>query len=101
MANINFQIQEFFERNINKFLEIIPARRYEVTVFYSPETMTRFIYLTFEGGLLLQEERYSFAIDDFTLDRITKPDGAIDVKHLQYAYETLLRMANAKWRKTR
>lgn len=63
--------------------------------------MTRFIYLTFEGGLLLQEERYSFAIDDFTLERITKPDGTIDVKHLQYAYETLLRMANAKWRKNK
>lgn len=56
MININFQIQEFFERNIYKFLEIVPARHYEVSVFYSPETMTRFIYLTFEGGLLLQEE---------------------------------------------
>lgn len=101
MANINFQIQEFFELNIIKFLEIVPARHYEVSVFYSPETMTRLIYLSFEGGLLLQEERYSFAIDDFTLERITKPDGTIDVKHLQYAYEILLRMANAKWRKTR
>lgn len=101
MANINLQIQEFFERNIYKFLEIIPARHYEVSVYYAPERMVRYIYLTFEGGLLLQEERYSFAIDDFVLDRIIKPDGTIDVKHLQYALETLLRMVNAKWRKTR
>lgn len=98
MTNINFQIQEFFERNIYTFLDVIPARYYEVSVFQSPESRTTFIYLIFNGGLLLQEERYSFAIDDFVLSKITKIDGTIDVKHLQYALDAILRMAKNKWR---
>ena len=101
MANINFQIQEFFERNIYTFLDVIPARYYKVSVFQSPESRTTFIYLIFNGGLLLQEERYSFAIDDFVLSKITKIDGTIDVKHLQYALDAILRMAKNKWRNSK
>lgn len=50
MTNINFQIEEFFKRDIHKFLEIIPASNYEVSVMPIPVTGETSISLLFYGG---------------------------------------------------
>lgn len=47
MVNINFQIEDFFKRDIHKFLEIIPASNYEVSVMPIPVTGETSISLLF------------------------------------------------------
>ena len=50
MTNINFQIEEFFKRDIHKFLEIITDSNYEVSVMPIPVTGETSISLLFYGG---------------------------------------------------
>lgn len=93
MANINFQIEEFFRRNIYKLLEIIPERNYEISVMPIPETGETSISLIFYGGLLLQEEAYRLRISYADIIGVVKPDGYLDVMYLQYLLDTFLNMA--------
>ena len=94
MANINFQIEEFFRRDIYKFLELIPARHYEVSVMPIPETGETSISLIFYGGHLIQEEAYRLRISYADIIGVIKPDGYLDVMYLQYLLDTFLTMAN-------
>lgn len=93
MANINFQIEEFFRRDIYKFLELIPARHYEVSVMPIPETGETSISLIFYGGHLIQEEAYRLRISYADIIGVIKPDGYLDVMYLQYLLDTFLTMA--------
>lgn len=93
MANINFQIEEFFRRDIYKFLELIPARHYEVSVMPIPETGETSISLIFYGGHLIQEEAYRLRISYADIIGVIKPDGYLDVMYLQYLLDTFLNMA--------
>lgn len=88
MANINFQIEEFFRRDIYKFLELIPARNYEVSVMPIPETGETSISLIFYGGRLLQEEAYRLRVTYSDIQRVLKPDGHLDIMYLQYLLDT-------------
>lgn len=92
MANINFQIEEFFRRDIYKFLELIPARHYEVFVMPIPETGETSIFLIFYGGHLIQEEVYRLRISYADIIGVIKPDGYLDVMYLQYLLDTFLTM---------
>ena len=92
MANINFQIEEFFRRDIYKFLELIPARHYEVSVMPIPETGETSISLIFYGGHLIQEEAYRLRISYADIIGVIKPDGYLDVMYLQYLLDTFLTM---------
>lgn len=93
MANINFQIEEFFRRDIYKFLELIPARHYEVSVMPIPETGETSISLIFYGGHLIQEEAYRLRISYADIIGVIKPDGYLDVMYPQYLLDTFLTMA--------
>lgn len=93
MANINFQIEEFFRRDIYKFLELIPARHYEVSVMPIPETGETSISLIFYGGHLIQEEAYRLRISYADIIGVIKPDGYLDVMYLQYLLDTFLTMS--------
>lgn len=93
MANINFQIEEFFKRDIYKFLEIIPASNYEVSVMPIPVTGETSISLIFYGGHLIQEEAYRLRISYADIIGVIKPDGYLDVMYLQYLLDTFLNMA--------
>lgn len=93
MVNINFQIEEFFRRDIYKFLELIPARHYEVSVMPIPETGETSISLIFYGGHLIQEEAYRLRISYADIIGVIKPDGYLDVMYLQYLLDTFLTMA--------
>lgn len=93
MANINFQIEEFFRRDIYKFLELIPARNYEVSVMSIPETGETSISLIFYGGHLLQEEAYRLRVTYSDIQGVLKPDGHLDIMYLQYLLDTFLTMA--------
>lgn len=88
MANINFQIEEFFRRDIYKFLELIPARNYEVSVMPIPETGETSISLIFYGGHLLQEEAYRLRVTYSDIQGVLKPDGHLDIMYLQYLLDT-------------
>lgn len=93
MVNINFQIEDFFKRDIHKFLEIIPASNYEVSVMPIPETGETSISLIFYGGHLIQEEAYRLRISYADIIGVIKPDGYLDVMYLQYLLDTFLTMA--------
>ena len=93
MVNINFQIEEFFRRDIYKFLELIPARNYEVSVMPIPETGETSISLIFYGGHLLQEEAYRLRVTYSDIQGVLKPDGHLDIMYLQYLLDTFLTMA--------
>lgn len=99
MANINFQIEEFFRRDIYKFLELIPARNYEVSVMPIPETGETIISLIFYGGHLLQEEAYRLRVSYADIIGVIKPDGYLDIMYLQYLFNTFLNMAKEYRRK--
>lgn len=99
MENINFQIEEFFRRDIYKFLELIPARNYEVSVMPIPETGETIISLIFYGGHLLQEEAYRLRVSYADIIGVIKPDGYLDIMYLQYLFNTFLNMAKEYRRK--
>lgn len=99
MANINFQIEEFFRRDIYKFLELIPARNYEVSVMPIHETGETSISLIFYGGHLLQEEAYRLRVSYADIIGVIKPDGYLDIMYLQYLFNTFLNMAKEYRRK--
>lgn len=93
MANINFQIKEFFKRDIHKFLEIIPASNYEVSVMIIPVTVETSISLLFYGGELSYEEAYRLRVTYSEIRGVVKPDGYLDIMYLQYLFDTILAMA--------
>lgn len=93
MVNINFQIEEFFRRDIYKFLELIPARNYEVSVMPISETGETSISLIFYGGDLLHEEAYRLRVSYADIIGVVKTDGYLDVRYLQYLLDTFLNMA--------
>lgn len=99
MANINFQIEEFFRRDIYKFLELIPARNYEVSVMPIPETGETSISLIFYGGHLLQEEAYRLRVTYSDIRGALKPEGELEIMYLQYLFDTFLTMAK-EYRRT-
>ena len=89
MTNINFQIEEFFKRDIHKFLEIIPASNYEVSVMPIPVTGETSISLLFYGGELTYEEAYRLRVTYSDIRGALKPEGELEIMYLQYLFQTV------------
>ena len=101
MVNINFQIEDFFKRDIHKFLEIIPASNYEVSVMPISVTGETSISLLFYGGELTYEEAYRLRVTYSDIQGVLKPDGELEVMYLQYLFDTFLAMAKEYRRKSK
>lgn len=99
MTNINFQIEEFFKRDIHKFLEIIPASNYEVSVMPIPVAGETSISLLFYGGELTYEEVYRLRVKYSDIRGVLKPEGELEIMYLQYLFDTFLIMAK-EYRRT-